>query len=172
ALKLIQGARDDRERRARLQREARAMAKLAHPNVVQVFEVGEREGLVFIAMECVEGEDLRAWMDRAGRSWREVIEVFLQAGRGLAAAHAAGLVHRDFKPEPGGARKKLSKRINSGREFRGSVVVPAPTTASPPTSPGPRSRRRGCSAPGACRPASLGASRGRRASGVSATRPR
>ncbi len=101
AIKLIRrGLGDDQARRARLLREARAMAKLAHPNVVQVFEVGEHEGMVFVAMEFIAGEDLRAWMERArDGGWREVLEVFLQAGRGLAAAHAAGLVHRDFKPE-------------------------------------------------------------------------
>ncbi len=84
----------------RLKREAQALAKLAHPNVVQVFEVGEAEDQVFVAMELVEGQTLRQWHNDRDppRGWKECVEVYLQAGRGLAAAHAEGLVHRDFKP--------------------------------------------------------------------------
>ncbi|MEX1368304.1 MAG: serine/threonine-protein kinase, partial [Nannocystaceae bacterium] len=84
--------------RARLQREARALAQLSHPNVVQVYEVGEHEGDVFIAMELVEGVSLRQWQADPERTASELLEVYDQAGRGLAAAHRAGLVHRDFKP--------------------------------------------------------------------------
>ncbi|MGV8039155.1 MAG: tetratricopeptide repeat protein [Thermoanaerobaculaceae bacterium] len=83
---------------ARLQREAQAIAQLSHPNVITVYDVGTHAGRVFIAMEFVEGEDLRQWLRTRQRSWRETLSVFLQAGEGLAAAHAAGLVHRDFKP--------------------------------------------------------------------------
>lgn len=79
-------------------REARALARLSHPNVVTVFEAGIHQGRVFVAMELVEGEDLRQWLRRP-RRWREVCEVMLAAGRGLAAAHDSGVVHRDFKPE-------------------------------------------------------------------------
>jgi hypothetical protein len=86
------------ERSARLQREAQAMARLSHPNVVAVYEVGRIEDQVFIAMELVLGSTLRAWM-RAPRPWRAVVAMFVAAGRGLAAAHAAGMVHRDFKPD-------------------------------------------------------------------------
>ncbi|MEM7156796.1 MAG: serine/threonine-protein kinase [Myxococcota bacterium] len=84
---------------ARLVREAQAMAKLSHPNVVQVYEVGSREGQTFVAMELIEGRTLKAWIGQRPRpSWRQCVEVYIQAGEGLAAAHEAGLIHRDFKP--------------------------------------------------------------------------
>jgi serine/threonine protein kinase len=86
--------------RSRMIREAQALARLRHPNVTMVFEVGTSEtGALFIAMELVEGRTLGRWLRSRPRSWREIVEVFLQAGRGLAAAHRAGLVHRDFKPD-------------------------------------------------------------------------
>jgi tetratricopeptide (TPR) repeat protein/predicted Ser/Thr protein kinase len=81
----------------RLLREAQAMARLSHPNVVAVHEVGVHEGAIFVAMEFIEGTTLAAWLGTP-RSPAEIVEAFLAAGRGLAAAHAAGLVHRDFKP--------------------------------------------------------------------------
>jgi tetratricopeptide (TPR) repeat protein len=84
---------------AQLRREAQAMARLRHPHVVTVHDVGQMEdGTFFVAMELVEGQTLRGWMSNR-RSWREVRDVFLQAGSGLQAAHGAGLVHRDFKPD-------------------------------------------------------------------------
>jgi hypothetical protein len=83
---------------AQLLLEAQAMAKLSHPNVVTVHDVGAIDGEVFVAMEFVEGRTLRDWLSDRERSWREVVDVFLEAGRGLAAAHAVGIVHRDFKP--------------------------------------------------------------------------
>ncbi len=84
----------------RLQREAQAIAKLSHPNVVQVYDVGrlDGEGPVFIAMEYVAGQTLRRWLE-GGHPWTEVLDAFVDAGRGLAAAHQRGVVHRDFKPE-------------------------------------------------------------------------
>ncbi len=84
--------------RNRLVREAHAMAKLNHPNVVAIYDSGIYEDQVFLAVEVVEGADMHAWLETP-RSWREILDVFLKAGRGLAAAHAAGLIHRDFKPE-------------------------------------------------------------------------
>ncbi|MCX4240491.1 serine/threonine-protein kinase [Paraliomyxa miuraensis] len=82
----------------RLVRESRSMAKLSHPNVVAVHDVGISDGIVFMAMDLVEGRTLRTWLGERTRSWQEVVAVMLDAGAGLAAAHRAGLVHRDFKP--------------------------------------------------------------------------
>jgi len=87
------------EARARLKREAQAMARLAHPNVIAVHEVGDAADQVFVVMELVKGGTLRQWLDAGPRGVDAILDVFVQAGRGLAAAHAAGLVHRDFKPE-------------------------------------------------------------------------
>lgn len=84
--------------RARLLREAKTLAKLRHRNVVSVHEVGEHEGRVFLAMELVEGQTLSKWIAEGPHRTEEVVRIFLAAGEGLAAAHAAGLVHRDFKP--------------------------------------------------------------------------
>ena len=84
--------------RLRLQQEAQAMAQLAHPNVVAVYEVGRAAAQLFITMELVDGTTLKTWLAEP-RGWREVVAMFVAAGRGLEAAHRAGLVHRDFKPE-------------------------------------------------------------------------
>lgn len=84
---------------ARLVDEARAMAKLSHPNVLTVYEAGTVEAQVFIAMALVDGFTLRSWVEAEERSTDEILRVLRDAGRGLSAAHAAGLVHRDFKPE-------------------------------------------------------------------------
>ncbi len=87
------------EGRARLLREAQAMARLSHPNVVRVHDVGELEGQPYVEMEYVQGQTLRRWVMEQPRGWQELLRVFLAAARGLAAAHAVGLVHRDFKPD-------------------------------------------------------------------------
>ncbi|MCA9698576.1 MAG: serine/threonine protein kinase, partial [Myxococcales bacterium] len=100
ALKRLQSKA--RKRRAvaesRLRREAQALARLNHVNVVTVHEVAVYDGQLYIVMEYVAGQTLRAWLERP-RDWREVLRVFTAAGRGLQAAHAEGLVHRDFKPQ-------------------------------------------------------------------------
>ena len=84
---------------ARMMREAQALARLSHPNVVAIHDVGLHDGRLFLAMDFVEGQTLDRWVASRKRTWREVIEVYLEAGRGLAGAHEAGLVHRDFKPQ-------------------------------------------------------------------------
>ncbi len=82
----------------RLVREAKALAQVRHPNVVAVHDVGTAHGRVFVAMELVAGTTLRQWLGQARRDWSEIRDVFVAAADGLRAAHAAGLVHRDFKP--------------------------------------------------------------------------
>ncbi|MCP3136829.1 protein kinase domain-containing protein [Pyxidicoccus xibeiensis] len=87
------------ENRARMLREAQALARLADSRVVTVHDAGAHGDQVFLAMEYVEGQTLREWLEAGPQPWRQVLERFLEAGWGLAAAHAAGLVHRDFKPQ-------------------------------------------------------------------------
>jgi tetratricopeptide (TPR) repeat protein len=104
AIKLLRGAGSHPSSRDRMRREAQAMAQVSHPNVVQIHDVGEHDGELFLTMELIRGQTLDAWLVELGpvrvraQRWREIVEVFVAAGRGLAAAHAAGLVHRDFKP--------------------------------------------------------------------------
>ncbi len=100
ALKMIAPMRaSSAEARGRIVAEARAMARLSDPHVAQVYEVDEVDGQLFVAMEYVDGQDLRGWLAGITRPWRAILAVFLQAGAGLAAAHGKGLVHRDFKPD-------------------------------------------------------------------------
>jgi serine/threonine protein kinase len=100
ALKLVTRWEDaDPEGPARLVREARAMAKINHPNVAAVHDVGLFADGVYIAMELIEGPSLEEWARATARPWTEILRMYLLAGRGLAAAHDAGLVHRDFKPD-------------------------------------------------------------------------
>ncbi len=100
ALKVLRvdPSRDEIAVRARLQREAQALARLSHPNVISVHDVGASPHGVFLAMELVDGQTLGQWL-RDEHDWRAVLDVFLRAGQGVAAAHHAGLVHRDFKPD-------------------------------------------------------------------------
>ena len=95
----IQAIRSPETAKLRLVREAQAMARLAHPNIVTVHEVGEADGMVFVAMEFVRGVTLDVWVEQKPRSWQEIVQAYVQAGRGLEAAHRAAIVHRDFKPQ-------------------------------------------------------------------------
>jgi len=103
ALKLIHAGHCEgpasEEWRVRLLREARSIARLSHPNVITVHDIGLHGDQLFVAMELVEGSTLRSWLEASPREWRDVLSVFVAAGRGLRAAHQAGLVHRDFKPD-------------------------------------------------------------------------
>ncbi|MCA9661124.1 MAG: serine/threonine protein kinase, partial [Myxococcales bacterium] len=96
AIKFLRAA-DDARAQARLLREAQALARLSHPNIVAVYEAWEEEGRVHVAMEYVAGMSLADWQAEP-RPWRALVDAYRQAGEGLAAAHRAGLVHRDFKP--------------------------------------------------------------------------
>jgi predicted Ser/Thr protein kinase len=132
ALKVLRTDLADSDRgdvQERLRREAQAMAQMAHPNVVTVYDVGTWEARVFIAMELVEGQNLSQWLGQARRSWTDVVAVFLPAGRGLMAAHAAGIVHRDFKP----ANVLLGKdgRVLVG-DFGLAAIATVPVAASAP----------------------------------------
>ncbi len=101
AIKLLRdrGRRETERGRARLLREARAMARVEHPNVLAVHEVGVHDDRVFLVMDFVDGSDLLVWLRAQPRSWRELVDAWISAGEGLAAVHAHGLVHRDFKPQ-------------------------------------------------------------------------
>jgi len=102
ALKLLRSglAGSSKDARTRLRREAQAIAQLSHPNVVSIFDVGTTDdGDLYIAMEFVEGDTLTSWLRKYPRSWREIVDVFVQAARGLFSAHGVGLLHRDFKPD-------------------------------------------------------------------------
>lgn len=96
ALKVLRPGLGEQQR---LLREAQAIARLSHPHIITVYDAGLVGEEFFLAMELVEGETLAAWLARGRRSWREVVEVYAKAGEGLAAAHAMGVVHCDFKPE-------------------------------------------------------------------------
>lgn len=121
---------------AQLLTEARAMARVAHPNVVAVYDVVERDGAIYLAMELVDGKSLRRWLDDP-RPWRAVLDAFIAAGAGLAAAHAAGVMHGDIKPAnilvgtDGRVRitdfgLATSNEVSSGGEPRGTPAYMAP----------------------------------------------
>lgn len=99
ALKLLRGTTADPTARARVLREAQAMAQVSHPHIVPIYDVGTHDGDPYIAMELVPGLTLSKWLRACeDRPASEILDAFVAAGRGLAAAHRAGLVHRDFKP--------------------------------------------------------------------------
>jgi len=128
---LVRSGEGTSQSHVRLLREAQSMARLSHPNVVAVFDAGILEDRVFIAMEFVGGLTLRQWLAKRPRSVAEILDVFVQAGRGLSAAHRAGLVHRDFKPDnvlvDGGGRVRVAD-FGLARPALGQVE---------PISPGP-----------------------------------
>lgn len=98
--------------RSKLVAEAQAMAKLSHPNVVTLHEIGFDDDGTFLVMDYVAGTTLRGWLEDSPRSWREIVAMFIAAGEGLAAAHQQGIVHRDFKPD----------NVLVGRDGRGRVT--------------------------------------------------
>ena len=99
ALKVVRSDSYAAHLEERLKREAQALARLNHPNVITIYEVGSVGAQLFIAMEFVDAGTLRQWLKTEARPWREIVAHFCLAGEGLAAAHAVGLVHRDFKPD-------------------------------------------------------------------------
>jgi eukaryotic-like serine/threonine-protein kinase len=135
-------AAETQEAKSRLLREAQAIARLSHPNVVVVHDVGSFEDQVFVAMEYVDGNTVYHWHTSAPRRWQEILRIFKAAGRGLAAAHAANLVHRDFKAEnvmltaDGQVRVMdfgLARRIAEPAVAGRNVAAPAPEPGSPGT---------------------------------------
>jgi hypothetical protein len=112
---------EDSLHRARILREAQAMAKVSHPNVAALHEVAVHDRRLFVVMEFVDGPTLGAWQSAEKRSEREILEVYRQAGRGLAAAHVAGLVHRDFKPK----QSRLPSKAPLSAKRRGSPTIGA-----------------------------------------------
>jgi serine/threonine protein kinase len=145
ALKLLRSGvqLNSKDAQKRLRREAQAIAQLSHPNVVGVYDVGTTdEGDLYIAMEFVEGDTLTTWLEAYPRTWREILDVFLQAGRGLVAAHGVGLLHRDFKPDNvlvgGDGRVRVTdfglarSLLVDNESERGQLVLLMPTALSSP----------------------------------------
>ncbi|HEY4059566.1 MAG TPA: serine/threonine-protein kinase [Kofleriaceae bacterium] len=134
AIKVLHAGTADRARQQRLLQEARAIAKLRHPNVVVVHEIGEHEQRLFVVMELVEGVSLREWLD-ASHTTDEKLAVLIAAARGLAHAHANGITHRDFKPENLMIGEGHAKVVDFGiaqleRELRDGVIHDGSVTRS------------------------------------------
>jgi len=128
AIKVVHSEQASESARVRMRREAQALGRLAHPNVVTVHEIGEENDQIFIAMEFVRGQTLRAWCDGDSHDWREVLAVYLQAARGLAAAHDAGILHRDFKPDNALLGEDGRVRVLDFGLARGVSEAPEPAT--------------------------------------------
>jgi tetratricopeptide (TPR) repeat protein len=142
AIKLVRardGGASPADSRARLMREAQATAKVSHPNVVVVYDAGTFQDRVFVAMEFIEGHTLRYWREAQERRWPEIVEIFVAAGRGLAAAHEKELVHRDFKPDNVMVRADGQVRVmDFGLARSASTAAEAELLAVPPSAgPGP-----------------------------------
>ncbi|MFL5349354.1 MAG: tetratricopeptide repeat protein [Hyalangium sp.] len=141
ALKLLRRGRStegSEGEEAWLVREAQAMARLSHPHVVAVYDAGTLEdGSLFIAMEYIQGRTLRSWKSERPRTWREVLEAYIAAGRGLAAAHAAGLIHRDFKADNVLVGEDGRARVTDFGLARTQTAVGSPETAPAPVAQEP-----------------------------------
>src|SRR6185503_21273555 len=123
----------DPERQQRFEAEARAVGALNHPNIVTMYDVGVEGGIPYLVTEVLEGENLRALIDRGPLPARKAVQIVVQVARGLSAAHAKGIVHRDLKPEnlfvlPAGRVKSLDFGI-------AKLIVGGPTTATAETTP-------------------------------------
>ena len=126
------------EGRQRTLREAQAIARLSHPNVVVVYDVGTFRDQVFIAMEFVDGNTATYWVQSQRRTWQEILKIFMAAGRGLMAAHEKGLVHRDFKPDNVMVGKDAQVRVmDFGLARQMNERAPTPTRGTPPLPPTP-----------------------------------
>jgi serine/threonine protein kinase len=146
ALKVLRAQLESTDIRLRLMREAQAMARLRHPNVVTVYDAGTFGERIYIAMEFVDGLTLRNWVRREPRSWRDVLAVLKAAGRGLAAAHEAGLVHRDFKPDNvlvGSHGRVLVTDFGIARRGQSTTTSEVSASGSSLTDSAPRSRAQG-----------------------------
>lgn len=128
AIKLLHAAYAPEETQKRMLREAQALARLSHPNVVAIHEVGQLDANVFVVMEHIDGMTLREWQDESPRSVDEILRAYEQAGHGLAAVHAAGMVHRDFKPHNAMIdREKRVRLLDFGlAHARGTVSLDKP----------------------------------------------
>jgi serine/threonine protein kinase len=116
--------------RERLLGEARALAKLSHPHVVPVYDVGVVDERVYLVMEWIAGEDLRKHL-ASPHTVREIVDVYVQAARGLEAVHAAGLVHRDFKPENALVGRDDRVRVVDFGLARGDIEGPREIAGTP-----------------------------------------
>ena len=142
ALKLLRHPRRGGTQGQRLLREAKALARLSHPNVVAVYDAGSHGSELYLVMELVDGQTLRSWLSEAPRTWQEVLDVMRRAGEGLAAAHVAGMVHRDFKPDNVLLDRAGRVRVGDfgvallGDVERADVPSPSPADATTLTSTG------------------------------------
>ncbi len=139
ALKLLHPQAGGAEATARLLREARAMARLSHPNVAQVHDVGQHQGRVFVAIEFIAGQTLRAWQSAEDRDWRAIVDMYVRTGEGLVAVHEAELVHRDFKPDNVlvSARDGRPRVLDFGLAYEDDDEPASSATRSSPPRPRP-----------------------------------